>query len=170
MEKKERMKLKSSLKYLGETYEKKGVQPFFSDTIEYVWDLSSDLDLNEQIQTVELSKYFTIQESNDRVWKIKDFNSFAPINYYYYTNTEENNKLQYSVENDLLEVKIVSGKRTFSIPLRELILKSLEEGTVTYERVIQGEDYTFAIDALTGDYYERKDSISINKIEGYLFY
>jgi hypothetical protein len=88
----------------------------------------------------------------------------------YGVGSRDNKEVQYSFENDQFEIKIISDNRLFSVPLRKEIRKQLGKIKNEEERIIQGKNCVFLIRSYDGYYYEARDSIAVNDVEGYLFY
>ncbi len=168
----EKDKIKSKLEYLHRNFGKESVQPFFSDSVPGgYWSFLSKMGLEGESSDKLLSEYFNIPDENvGKLFNIDNFDAFARIDYYFYNRKENTDyqEIRYGLDNAMLEVEIKSGSHLFSIPLKASILENLEEKTE--ERIINGDDYMFVINMMSGNYYKAQDSIDVRRLEGYLFY
>ena len=176
MTQKENSRMRSTLDYLYIKFGKESIQPFFVDTIpsNYLHFLSYlGLKEIEEVKDVldEERKKILYDASGAKTWQIDEgYNTFAPIHYYDY---DKRSKLDDSSKKEKIRVEVSVDNRTFPIPIRQIVLEYLAmEEKLQYEKnwTVRGDGYTIIISSFNGDYYPQKDSVSINRIEGYLFY
>jgi len=129
-------------------------------------DTVAGLDVPKSIDSaseVERGEYiYKAKVWDNEIKHIDGFNAFVVLDYYYYSLEEEESTkdLDYSLEKNLLTIKIPQHGKTFSASFPELKDKML----------IQGNGYMILGEKFSGTHYKKEDSISVSSFRGYLFY
>ncbi|MDR2907265.1 MAG: hypothetical protein LBU91_04670, partial [Bacteroidales bacterium] len=166
-------KIKDKLTYLDHTYGRESFRSFFADTIqneESIYKIFDKLDIDNGKKDVE---DFSIYKSfNNSVHALNnDFNTLIVVAYRDYNkNTSE--KINYAYKKGEFLINVVSENRVFSIPLKKIVKEYFEipDNEKKMEYILCSDDYTFVIVSFYGSYEKETDVISINGLEGYLFY
>lgn len=161
----ERDRIGGALEYLHKNFGKESVQPFFTDAVpDSYWRFSSDMTENRAFK--EESESFSYYAHRERAWAVGGFNTFAQVSY-----SDYRRKDGAALKKDAID--ILSNDRTFSIPVRDVVLEYLaadKNSRNEREWRVQGDDYMLLITEFYGDCYPEKDSVFINSLDGYLFY
>jgi hypothetical protein len=175
MEQNNKKKIRDKISYLYLTYGKMSIQPFFSDNIQnkYIYGILSELrlyDIDDTKKNNNTGKNFSYSaKSYNEIWTFEKFNAFVSVDYSYHEKA--NKEINYSFKNNQLFIKVTSGSRVFSVPLKDLAVEFLErEIKNEKQRIFKGNDYIVLISEVRGYYYETTDSISVDYFKGYLFY
>ncbi len=166
----EKDRMKSALEYLHRNFGKESVQPFFSDTIsDNYWNWLSALGLRDALE--EQSEWISYNAKRDKGWNIDRYTMFTEIEYAKYYRSYADDSTKYALENNT--IKITRNNRTFSLPIREIVLKYKAADKSVRDKQewrIQGNDYTIIIRSFNGNYYPVKDSVALDNLDGFLFY
>jgi hypothetical protein len=163
MKPEDKKKIKDKAKYLRRTYGEASVQDI--DTSAF-----SKLEVIDTVRK-DTVKYFDTSyhgEWNNEVQMIENFNAFVSVNFWRNGYNNKNKDIDYSFKNNQLIIKVIPDERVFSVPLHGIV-----QDVITGKNkkpAFQGDDYIILINYLSGNYYETIDSISIDRLEGSLFY
>jgi hypothetical protein len=175
MDKKEKEKIREPLKYLADKYGMEVIQPFFEEDItkKSSYEIIRELNL---LSPKGNSSWFSVNITDVYFQNTVDYKFFVFVEF-----IQGNKNIDVSFKDNYLHYKNKMDNRSFSIPLKESIQQLIKEDHNDYMSLpfspenkaytIQGEQYSFLITNIEGNLYpEKKDSIQINSIRGYLFY
>ncbi|MDR1120960.1 MAG: DUF4153 domain-containing protein [Dysgonamonadaceae bacterium] len=182
-----KLEIREALDYLADTYGKASIQPLFKDSIENksMYVIFADLKLNHLKETeAEInSQWFSFySETGSEFLDIKGYQScimFSLDKYY----PKEHQHIDIKLDSTRLNIRIISDNRSVSFPIKDVALKQIDLSNNTEAAILlEASDndnilteapvhrYLLAITKMTGNYYTEKDSLSINNLEGILFY
>jgi hypothetical protein len=111
--------------------------------------------------------YYAEHPRNNEVLNTGGFKAFVNISYSYFSKSD-NKEIDCSSEGKQLIIKVIPDNRTFSIPLQEDMLNDSYSKRV--KNVFQYDDYIILLESISGNYYETKDSVHLERFKGFLFY
>ncbi|GHT75690.1 DUF4153 domain-containing protein [Bacteroidia bacterium] len=174
MKKEQKVEIRETLDYLADTYGKESIQPFFGDSIQHktMYKIFAQLHLNNLDKEGRDNRdYFSYKSSYEKKLDIAKYQSYIAFNYY--QNNRKNSGTKCKIQEDTLQIRVISDNRSFSVPLKAFVLSHIDttaEEDAENPILFQTEDYLVCISDLHGNYYTTQDSINISSVGGILFY
>jgi hypothetical protein len=190
LDKEKKLEIRETLDYLADTYGKVSIQAFFRDSIEnkHMYAVFADLKLNhlKETEAEDDSKWFSFHSvTGSDLLDLKAYQSGIVFSFNGHLQSEDTN-IEIKTDSMRLSLRIISGNRSVSFPMKETVLKQMnysanesgpallleasgdKDGTPGEEAPLRR--YLLAITEMNGNYYAAKDSLLINTLEGILFY
>jgi hypothetical protein len=189
LDQEKKLEIRETLDYLADTYGKSSIQPFFKDSIENksMYLIFADLDLNhlKETEAENNSQWFSFhnETSGSDLLDLKGYQSCIVFSFNKYQQKDDPH-IDISLDSTRLNIRIRSENRSVLFPIKDVALEQIDLLTHTQKNTLLLEavdedgirietpihKYLLAITNMTGDYFTTKDSLSINSLDGILFY
>jgi hypothetical protein len=184
-----KLEIRETLDYLVDTYGKAAIRAFFKDSIENksMYAIFADLKLNNLKETKmenNAQRFSFYNNTGSRLIDLKTYQSgiVFSFNKRLIEGKMKDENIEVRLDSSRLNIRIISDNRSVSFPIKDIALKYIDHSnkqeTVILMEAFDNDSalneapgrYLLAITEMAGNYYTKKDSLSINNLEGMLFY
>jgi hypothetical protein len=187
-----KLEIRETLNYLADTYGKASIRTFFKDSIENksMYAIFADLKLNRTKTENDIQWFAFYNNTGSTSLDLKEYQSCIVFALNEHINdgkmeddSDNNVNIEIKSDSSLLNIRIIPDNRSVSFLIKDVALKYINHSDKQETAILleafdndctSGETptrrYLLVITEMAGNYYTKKDSLSINNLKGMLFY